>query len=137
MAEACHTVGIITRWLKRATRSEIEIRQLKRATRSEIQVRWLEPTTRIIYILVVAVTVYVNGIDGISATVAEACHTVGSTTTVAEACHTVGHTSMVAGTGHAGRSTHIWYLSRSTSTGLTELQIRWLLHATPSRLQEY
>ena len=60
VAEACHTLGIITRWLKRATRSEIELRLLKHATRSEIQVRWLEPVTRIGHILVVAVKVYVN-----------------------------------------------------------------------------
>ena len=67
-----HTVGTTTEWLKRAMRSEI-------------QVRWLEPATRIIYTLVVAVRVYVNGVDGTSAAVAKRCHTVGNTTTVAEA----------------------------------------------------
>ena len=46
--------------------------------------------------IVVAVKVYVNWIDGTSATVAEACHTVVNTTTVDEACHTVENTSTVA-----------------------------------------
>ena len=36
----------------------------------------------------VAVKVYVDGIEGTSATVAETCHAVGSITTVATTCHT-------------------------------------------------
>ena len=53
----------------------------------EIQVRWLEPAARIIYTLVVAVKVYVNGINGTSVTVAGTCDTVGNTSTVAGVCH--------------------------------------------------
>ena len=52
----------------------------------------------IIYTL--AVKVYVDGIDGTSATVAESCHTVAFITTVAEVCHTVGITTTVAVTCH-------------------------------------
>ena len=46
------------------------------------------------------VKVYIDGIDGTSAMVAEACHKVAFITTVAEACHTVRVTTTVAVTCH-------------------------------------
>ena len=51
-------------------------------------------------IYLVAVKVYVDGIDGISATLAEACHTVAFITTVIEMCDTVEITTTVAVTCH-------------------------------------
>ena len=52
----------------------------------------------IICSLLVVVKVYVNEVDGTSATVAETCHAVGSTITVAVTRHTIGNTSTVAET---------------------------------------
>ena len=108
-------------WLARCKSTgltELQLRWLKRAPRSEIQERWLKPSTSDILHILVAVKIYVDGIDGTSATVAETCHTVGNTPTVAETCHTVGNTTRWL--KHATRS---------------EIQLRWLKRATRSEIQ--